>query len=287
MTPLYNIKIPGSNGGEIWAKLENQNPTGSHKDRSMALWVAYFEEQGARDLALSSSGNSAISAAKYCADRDIQLHAFLSPLAEKEKIAKIEAHPNVSLHISKTPNKEAFRFAKERAIPNLRASRDDNALVGYMGIAFELMEQKFPIDNIFIPTSSGATLEGIYRGYKFLENARPPKFAKIPSFFAVQTTKVYPIASYFDKDFIKEEKSMASAIVDRIAHRKDRVIEIIKETGGGGFVVSNKELEGARSALQDLTFGWQSALALAGFLKWRAKNSIKTKEDITVCLFTD
>ncbi|MFY9457309.1 MAG: PLP-dependent lyase/thiolase, partial [Candidatus Spechtbacterales bacterium] len=245
MTPLYKILISGST---VWAKMENQNPTGTHKDRSMERWILNFAKASARELAISSSGNSAISAAKYCRENNIKLNVFLSPSVDREKIERLRPYTNIILHLTKTPNKDAFRFCKKNNVPNLRASKDDMALEGYRDIARELTEQLPQIDNIFIPISSGATLEGMYQGYCMTTTPSPffvRRGVDVPRFYAVQTTNVHPIASYFDKDFTEEKTSRATAIVDRVAHRRNRVIRIIKETRGGGFVISNAELEEA------------------------------------------
>lgn len=285
MTPIYHIKIPESNI-DAWAKLENQNPTGTHKDRSMARWISSYAAEGVRELAISSSGNSAISAAKYCDERNIKLYVFVSPSAPKEKFARLKGYKNIVLAVTKTPNRDAFRLCKERGISNLRASKDDAALEGYNDIALELIEQLPRTDNIFIPTSSGATLQGIHQGY--VRGSTP--HIKVPALFAVQTTKVHPIADYFDKAFTDENSSRATAIVDRVAHRKDRVVEIVRETEGGGFVISNNELEEAQNILSGTVLdeiGVHSVLAFAGFLKWREQNSQVSKQQTSVCLFTD
>ena len=271
MTPIYHIKIPESNI-DAWAKLENQNPTGTHKDRSMARWISSYAAEGVRELAISSSGNSAISAAKYCDERNIKLYVFVSPSAPKEKFARLKGYKNIVLAVTKTPNRDAFRLCKERGISNLRASKDDAALEGYNDIALELIEQLPRTDNIFIPTSSGATLQGIHQGY--VRGSTP--HIKVPALF--------------DKAFIDENVSRATAIVDRVAHRKDRVVEIVRETGGGGFVISNNELEEAQNILSGTVLdeiGVHSVLAFAGFLKWREQNSQVSKQQTSVCLFTD
>ncbi len=293
MTPLYKINLRGSNppknSGQVWAKLENQNPTGTHKDRSMGSWISHYLERGIREFAISSSGNSAISAAEFCAGKNVKLHVFVSPNIEKYKISRLRSEKNIILNISKTPRRDAIRLAKGKNIVNLRASKDDNALIGYQDIAFELTQQLPSIDNIFIPTSSGATLEGIYGGFK------GGKTQKMPAFFVIQTAKVHPIANYFDQDFTKEKASHATAIVDRVAHRRDRVIEIVKETGGGGFVISNKELEEAKKILDGNggwhshapSGAWHSALSFAGFLKWQKQNPKTQAKKISVCIFTD
>lgn len=271
----------------------------------MRPWILHYAKQGIKEFAISSSGNSAISAAKYCKEAGLALYVFVRPDIEAPKISILRRNENVVLSLSKTPQRDCIRFAKIKKIINLRASRDDNALLGYEEIARELCHQLPAADNIFIPASSGATLEGMYQGFK-KDSHRPP------SFFAVQTAKVHPIASYFDKDFLKENTSYATSIVDNIAHRKDRIIKIIEETGGGGFVISNKELEQARALLiaadkwlmttdtqsvkigqqsegisSRAELGWHSVLSFAGFLKWQRQNLEIAEDKISVCIFTD
>ncbi len=286
MTTIYHIKIPKANI-DVWAKLESENLTGTHKDRSMGPWIEHYAKQGVKEFAIASSGNSAISAAKYCTEKGVKLHIFVSG---NSPVLAYLRQGRAALHISKTPRRDALQFCRKyKNVINLRASTDDIALVGYKQISYELIGQTAAclpagrrIDNIFIPTSSGATLEGLYLGFK-------EKMPKVPAFYAVQTTKVHPIASYFDKGFVKEAESKAKAIVDNIAHRRDRVIRICEETGGGGLVISNKELERAKEILGTLLnkVGWHSALAFSGFLKWQVQNSEKARKQNSVCLFTD
>ena len=219
------------------------------------------------------------------------MHVFVREKISKEKLAKIQAYKLAEVNLSKTPRRDAILFSKKNNIVNLRSSVDDMALEGYKSIAYELAEQISDAGSIFIATSSGTTLEGIYLGYK-------EKGVKSPALYAVQTSKVHPIANYFDKDFEKESASLAEAIVDNIAHRRDRVIEAIKETGGGGYVVSNDELQEARKILNVVGWegeppfslaeiGWQSALSFAGFLKWKKAVLSDAEVKISVCLFTD
>lgn len=294
MTSVYKISIPESKA-EVWAKIESENPTGTHKDRSMGPWIEYYIKQGQEKFVVSSSGNSAAAAAKVCAEKNVKLTIFMHPDDKSHRLEDIKDVGDISVKLSKTPKRDAFQFSEKHNIPNLRASTDDNALEGYKEIAFEIIEQIPKINNIFIPTSSGATLEGIFLGFE-------EKSKKSPSLYAVQTTKVHPIAGDFDNDFKNENKSYASAIVDNIAHRKDMLVEIIKETKGSGLVISNASLMKARNELRkdqniyDKLFTavggvepsrWQSALAFAGFLKWQAQHPNKAKNEVSVCLFTD
>jgi threonine synthase len=52
-------------GCQLWLKWEGANPTGSFKDRGMALAVGRAAESGARGVICASTGNTAASAAAY------------------------------------------------------------------------------------------------------------------------------------------------------------------------------------------------------------------------------
>src|SRR6266700_1744322 len=54
-------------GCEVWLKWEGANPTGSFKDRGMAVAVTRALERGAAGVVCASTGNTAASAAAYAA----------------------------------------------------------------------------------------------------------------------------------------------------------------------------------------------------------------------------
>ncbi len=58
---------PSGSGCELWLKWEGANPTGSFKDRGMAVAVARALERGAPGVVCASTGNTAASAAAYAA----------------------------------------------------------------------------------------------------------------------------------------------------------------------------------------------------------------------------
>jgi threonine synthase len=67
-TPLVRSERLGDVlGVELWFKLEGTNPTGSFKDRGMAVAVAKAVEAGVEGIICASTGNTAASAAAYAA----------------------------------------------------------------------------------------------------------------------------------------------------------------------------------------------------------------------------
>ena len=67
-TPLIRSRRLGDSlGVELWFKFEGTNPTGSFKDRGMAVAVAKAIEGGATGVVCASTGNTAASASAYAA----------------------------------------------------------------------------------------------------------------------------------------------------------------------------------------------------------------------------
>ena len=67
-TPLLHLpRLSERLGVELWIKWEGANPTGSFKDRGMAVAVSRALERGAPGVVCASTGNTAASAAAYAA----------------------------------------------------------------------------------------------------------------------------------------------------------------------------------------------------------------------------
>lgn len=262
---------------EIVFKREDENPTGSVKDRGMAFQVSWVWQKGIKAVAISSSGNSAISAAAYCQLAGIRLYAFVSPKINKEKLEKIESF-NVKVFLTPRPVSDAVKFAKEENVFLLRSSISEEALEGYQSLAFELHKNLGRIDDLFLPVSSGTTLAGIAKGYQNL--------GYLPRFQVVQTTAVHPIADVFDKDYKASLTSLADALVARVTQRKEAVIGLIKESQGCGWVVNDEEIQKACFWLEshNLSTSAEGAASLAAI--WKAKKKGVVLGSKIVCLLT-
>src|ERR1700745_3835960 len=67
-TPLlFAPRLSERLGVELWLKWEGSNPTGSFKDRGMAVAVSRALERGAAGVVCASTGNTAASGAAYAA----------------------------------------------------------------------------------------------------------------------------------------------------------------------------------------------------------------------------
>lgn len=261
---------------ELILKREDLNPTGSLKDRGMAFLISLAYSKGLKKLVISSSGNAAISAAKYCEIIGLDLNIFVSPKISEEKRKALQ-NTKAVLHFSGRTVSDSIKFAKENNFFNLRPSTNEFGPEAYQTIAFETLQNQGLIEDIFIPSSSGVSLMGIAKGFK--------KFGLLPRIHVCQSSAVCPIAAKFVSDFKKEEESLAKALVAKTTPLRDEIIKTVKESGGTGWVIANQEIVHAQKILaqKNIETSEEGALALAAAYKARQK---EFKLGKTVCLLT-
>ena len=91
-----------------------------------------------------------------------------------------------------------------------------------------------------------------------------------PQIHSVQTEACHPIAAFFDTDFTKTTSSLAQAIVDNVAHRKNNVIDAIQKSKGSGWVATDTEIHDAINLIKDtcsIIISPTAALSVAGLTK--------------------
>lgn len=263
--------------GKIIFKREDQNPTGSIKDRGMAYQISRAFGEGRKNLVISSSGNAAISAAAYCQLAKIKLHTFVSPKIKQDKLKKLKEQ-KAEIFFSRRPVSEATRFSLEKGFLNLRPSIQEVGSEGYKSLAFEIQQNLGKVDSIFIPVSSGTALAGIGEGYKIL--------GYFPQFHVVQTAAVCPIARIFDKDYQAKKTSLADALVAKVTPRKEQILNLIKESEGFGWVISDEEIKKALRELAKLGISTSAEGGATLAAIWKAKKIQDNLGDKIICLLT-
>lgn len=250
MTPLVKFE-------SVYLKREDQNPTGSAKDRAISLQVENLKNLQYPSAVISSTGNAAISATFYCQQQQIPLTIFISPKINPQKLGLL---PPSLIVTTAQPISAAFKYAKANQSYLLRQSTDPIALGGYRQIGEEIIKQLPKVTSIFIPVGSGTTLLGI-------SQALPPN-VKI---FAIQPANHCPIASIFDTDFIPETQTITDSLSAKLLPLKRKIIAIIKKSNGSGVVVQNSDVIEADLYFQKnkIITSPEAALAYAGYQKAR------------------
>lgn len=267
--------------GGIIFKREDLNPSGSVKDRGISYQLNWAKKEGIKNLILSSSGNAAISACFFGQKLGLELFIFVSPKTDKKKLAIIKKY-SFRVFITNRPISDSIKFAKKNNFYHLRPSTDPRGTVGYREIAREILESQGNQGNrgigaVFIPVSSGTTLMGVAEGFR--------KSDFLLQLHIVQTAVVCPLAGKFDKDFVPAKLSLASALVAKYVPKKQEIIQLVKDSGGWGWVVSDEEIVEADGWLKErgVATSFEGAASLAAV--WKAKNK-GWNLGKTVCLLT-
>jgi len=169
-TPLLPApRISERLGVELYLKWEGANPTGSFKDRGMAIAISKALEQGARAVICASTGNTAASAAAY-ATRAGLVPVVLQPAGAvaSGKVAQALALGARVLAVRGSFD-EALAAAREladRGSHVLVNSLNPYRLEGQKTAAFEIVEELGGAPDVLaLPYGGGGNLCAYARGF--------------------------------------------------------------------------------------------------------------------------
>ena len=232
-TPLLRApRLSDRFGAEVWLKWEGANPSGSFKDRGMAVAVSRAVERGAPGVVCASTGNTAASASAYAARAGIAAAIVVSQGAVAgPKLAQVRA---VGARVVEVPGTFSDAYAASVELAEREGyvvvnSTNDDRIEGQKSGAHEIVEQLGGLPDAFLlPYGGGGNTKAYARG--FLEAA-----GRLPRFHPTQAER--------------RADTFASAIrIVEPIHRDD-VEDAVARSGGAVVTVSDDELRDAWSAL--------------------------------------
>lgn len=239
---------------DLYFKLEGLNPTGSFKDRGIAVSVTKAEELSIDTLIIASSGNASASAAAYAARSGKRLIAVVP---ESTPIGKINQALTYGATIVKVPGnfsnsyKLCMDIANRYHWLNLTTTyMNPYATEGYKTIGFEIFDQLKYVPNwIVVPVGAGPILSAIKNAFEDLKRLKIVK--DIPRLVCVQSENCGPISeAYLNgydkvKGISKPKTTMASGIDDALlgyTEDGDYTIDNIKQTNGTAVTLNEDEI---------------------------------------------
>ena len=170
-TPLLEApRLSERLGCEVWLKWEGANPTGSMKDRGMAVAVSRAVEQGAPGVVVASTGNTAASAAAYAARAGLPAIVLLpeGAVARGKIVQAIAAGAEIRQSGTfEEAHKEARRLAAEEGLVNVNSINPDR-IEGQSSAAVEIVEQlggTIP-DVLALPYGGGGNTRAFAMGFE-------------------------------------------------------------------------------------------------------------------------
>jgi threonine synthase len=299
-TPLVLASKVGRKIGveKTWFKSDHLNPSGSFKDRSAAVGVAWALEQGCPGVICASSGNAAGAAATYAARAGLPAYLVVSSRAPKSKLSAPTAHGARVFRVTGDFSR-AFAAAREAALEvglaNLTTTYVNcYAWEGNKSVAFELYEQMDQTpDWVVVPVGSGPLLYGVWKGFEELR--RFGFVDRTPRLMAVQPDGCAPIARAFETGTDVVPWSGVDTVVSGLddplqGYERDGTLTLrtVRESGGIVLAVSDEDtLEAGRLLAQDegIFVEPAAAISLAGASAARQLGRIDESETV-VCLLT-
>jgi threonine synthase len=168
-------------GCELWLKWEGANPTGSMKDRGMAVAVSRALDRGAPGIVVASTGNTAASAAAYAARAGLPAVVLLPAGAvARGKLAQVlvagaevrEVEGSFSdVHML------ARRLAAEEGLVNVNSINPDR-IEGQSSAAREIVEQLGEVPDVLaLPYGGGGNTRAFVLGFDEAGAGRPRMLA--------------------------------------------------------------------------------------------------------------
>jgi len=250
-TPLlYLSNISKLYGCKVYAKCENQNLTGSFKDRGSVIEIQKAKELNKKGIVCASTGNMAVS---------------LSAAAAKAKLRCIDVIPkrtsNVKIELMKRCGGQTILVdgSYDDCVGQaLKFSQKNNYFLcgdytlrreGQKTIGWELARSGISFDALVIPVGNGNLGTAIYQGW---QEARPD--AKLPAFIGVQPSLCNPLTKAWKskKDITSQSPAVRTqAAAFDVGNPLDgpAILSIVQKTSGMIIDATDTEMLSGRQLL--------------------------------------
>ncbi|KRA24788.1 hypothetical protein ASD65_10405 [Microbacterium sp. Root61] len=245
----------------ISVKCEHLNPTGSFKDRVLAVAATLVVQRGLRGFVGTSSGNGGASAAAYARRGRFSTLLFTLSDVVEQKLLQIRALGGHAFmlqgigHDAATTRAAAERIAEVAAeqgfAPVLTGGRyAPEAMDGATTIAYELWEQDPHATHVYVPVGGGGLLSAVGRGFERLAAAGH----RVPRVVAVQPSGCATLRAAVDGDYsgITGETSTAiSGLQVAVLFDGPGAWQAIRSSGGHLVEVTDDAVRDAQRHLAD------------------------------------
>jgi threonine synthase len=288
-TPLVPSRNIGPSLGlrHLYFKYEGLNPTGSFKDRGMAVAVAKAMEEGARVLVCASTGNTSASAAAYAASQ--RLRAIVVVPAGEIAMNKLS---QALMYGAKVV---ALRGNFDEALQTVRELAGDYpvALVnsvnryrlqGQKTAAFEVVDALGDApDYLVLPVGNAGNITAYWMGFKEYQSAG--RSSLLPRMVGAQAEGAAPIVT--GRAF-KKPRTVASAIKIGNPASWEGATSARDESGGLIDAVSDTEILQAqiRLASTEGLFAEPASCAPLALLVRLVREGRVEKDSTTVVVLT-
>jgi threonine synthase len=276
----------------LFLKLEQDNPTHTHKDRAAHLIVEEAKKKGYRDITIGTCGNYGISLAYFCKKNNLTAYLFIPKnysVPRLDEIKHLGAKIQFTLGTYEEAVDKSVEFSKKTGAYDANPHKEGAklAISGYKEIAREIYNtlERQPT-TVWIPVGNGTLLTGLY--YGFLEIGHTPKLGATSSKNNNSITESF---SYHKNIILKpsdlrETKINETLLNWRPSQFKESLLAL-KNSDGFAYRATDRQLLKARDILksyENIETSSASAAALAGFLGYKDRI---TKNGVHIIVLTN
>jgi threonine synthase len=289
-TPLVrSVAVEKELGAEaLYFKMEGANPTGSFKDRRMALAMAKVLEAGNNAVICASTGNTSASAAAYAARAGLTAvvvvpegYVALGKLAQAmiygARVVMVRGNFDEALDI--------VRALSEEHPVTVVNSINRLALEGQKTAAFEICDELGDApDYLALPVGNAGNITAYWAG--FVQYKRVGRATRTPRMLGFEAAGAAPIVR---NEVVPNPETIATAIRIGNPASWDLAVAARDESGGTIDCVTDDEIADAYRDLarrEGLFVELASAACVAGIRKQVREGAIDVRGRTVVCVLT-
>jgi threonine synthase len=281
--------------GELWLKNDTVNPTGSFKDRVVAVALSRARELGFKVAACASTGNLANAVAAHAARAGMRHYVFIPADLEAGKVAASAVYgPNLIAVDGgyDDVNRLCAELAGEHPTwafvnVNLRTYYAE----GSKTLAFETAEQlgwQAP-DHVVVPVASGSQLTKIAKGFQELAKVGLLDEPPAVRVSGAQADGCSPVATAFAEsaDHVKPVKPDTIAKSLAIGNPADGIyaLDAVRTSGGALTAATDDEIVAGIRLLartEGIFAETAGGVTVAGLAKLAAEGVVRPDERVVV-----
>ena len=258
----------------VLVKDEGRNPTGSVRDRGLAVAVSDAADAGATDVGLPTTGNGGQAMAAYAARAGLGSHSFAPSRMPFVNKAMINVHGG-DMSVGEGRYGDSARVYAEEAESDwydLTAFETPVRQEGAKTLAYEIaadLDWTAP-DAVVTPVGHGITLTGLHRGFRDLREL--DIVDEMPALYAGQAAGCAPIVEAFaegreEHDPVERPDTICGALEVADPIGSPLVLDALRESGGGAVESEDRAiLEAAVSVAETegLELGAAAGAAVSG-----------------------
>ena len=284
-TPLVHAaRLSKRVDGEVWVKVEGQNPTGSFKDRGMTMAVSVAAARGSEAVVCASTGNTSASAAAYAAKAGMR-PVVLLPAGKiaKGKLAQSVVYGAQIVQIDGNFD-DCLTVARklDGAYPiTLVNSVNPDRIQGQKTAAFEVIDVLGQAPDIhMLPVGNAGNITAYWMGYREYREAGISD--SLPQMWGFQAAGSAPLVLGHP---VLNPETVATAIRIGNPASADFAIAARDESGGRISAVTDREILDAQALLaaeEGIFVEPASAAGVAGMLKAREAGELPSGKRIVI-----